>query len=94
MRAILDVPVIADELATIYAEEVVPGFTLQGMGAEAERYVATTLERFRNPFLEHRLADIAENHTAKLRNRVAAFLGWVQQRDPGFSAPRLSALLP
>jgi len=93
VRAILDMPTIADELATIYAEEVVPGFMLQGMGAEAERYVAATVERLRNPFLEHRLADIAENHAAKLRNRVAAFLDWVRQLDPSFSAPRLSAML-
>ena len=93
VRAILDNPAIADELATIYAEEVVPGFTMQGMGSEAQRYVATTGERLRNPFLEHRIADIAENHTAKLRNRVAAFLDWVRQIDPSFSAPRLSAML-
>jgi tagaturonate reductase len=93
VRAMLDDPVVMRELAAIYAEEVVPGFMLRGMGSEAERYVATTLDRFRNPFLDHRLADIAQNHAAKLRNRIAAFLDWVRERDAGFSAPRLSALL-
>ncbi|MFO1071879.1 MAG: hypothetical protein U1E17_04085 [Geminicoccaceae bacterium] len=28
----------------------------------AEAYVATTLERFQNPFLDHKLADIAQHH--------------------------------
>jgi tagaturonate reductase len=93
VRAILDEPAIAQQLAAVYAEEVVPGFALHGMGSEAERYVATTLERFQNPFLKHRLADIAQNHDAKLRNRVAAFIGWARRRDPGFAAPRLSAML-
>jgi tagaturonate reductase len=91
--AILDDAGISRELAAIYAEEVVPGFALRGMGDEAERYVITTLERFRNPFLKHRLADIAQNHEAKLKNRIAAFVNWVWQREASFRAPRLMALL-
>ena len=83
----------AREPAAVYAEEVVPGFALHGMGGEAQRYIATTLERFQNPFLDHRLADIAQNHAAKLRNRVAEFIVWARQRDPGFTAPRLSEML-
>ena len=93
VRRILEDPRLAANLDAIYAEEVVPGFSLHGMEREAQRYVATTLERFRNPFLEHRLSDIAQNHAAKLRNRVAAFLDWARSRDPRFNAPRLKALL-
>jgi tagaturonate reductase len=63
------------------------------MGEEAQRYVATTLERFRNPFLEHRLADIAQNHAVKKVNRIAAFVEWVREKDPGFAAPRLARVL-
>jgi tagaturonate reductase len=93
VRAILNDADVLEELAAIYVEEVVPGFERRDMGAEARRYVATTIERFRNPFLQHRLSDIAQNHRAKLRNRVGAFLDWVRQHDRTFQAPRLQSLL-
>ena len=93
VRGTLEDPRAASHLNAVYAEEVLPGFALHGMGPEAERYVATTLERFRNPFLEHRLADISQNHAVKIKNRIAAFIDWVRQRAPGFAAPRLSELL-
>ncbi len=93
VRDILADSVVAARLQAIYDEEVVPGFALRGMAGEARAFVATTLERFHNPFLEHRLGDIAQNHPVKLRRRVAAFLEWVRCRDPQFAAPRLSAIL-
>jgi tagaturonate reductase len=86
-------PAAAGHLDAIYAEEVLPGFALHDMGAQAERYVAATLERFKNPFLEHKLADIAQNHAIKIQNRIAAFIDWARLRDPRFVAPRLSELL-
>jgi tagaturonate reductase len=49
------------------------------MGSEAEAYVATTLDRFRNPFLDHRVADIAQNHAAKVARRIAGFRSWVTE---------------
>ncbi len=93
VRYTLSDPAVAAHLNAIYTDEVLPGFDLHGMGTEAQRYVATTLERFNNPFLEHRLADIAQNHAVKIQNRIAAFIDWARQRDRGFTAPRLSALL-
>ncbi|HTR13800.1 MAG TPA: mannitol dehydrogenase family protein [Roseiarcus sp.] len=93
VRAILEDAGVSKELAAIYDEEVLPGFALRGMGEEAKRYLATTLERFRNPFLEHRIADISENHAVKLKNRIAVFGDWVRVREPAFAAPRLSAML-
>jgi len=93
VRAILEDAVVSRELFAIYNEEVLPGFVFCGMGEEAKQYLATTLERFRNPFLEHRIADISQNHAVKLKNRVAAFLDWVRVREPAFAAPRLSAML-
>jgi tagaturonate reductase len=63
------------------------------MMSEAQPYVRVTLERFQNPFLEHRLADIAQNHAAKVRNRIAGYLAWVRQRKPDFAAPRLNAMI-
>ena len=80
-------------LDAVYSEEVRRGFALHGMSTEAEQYIATTLDRFANPFLEHKLSDIAQNHTVKIQNRIAAFIDWARLRDPRFTAPRLQAIL-
>jgi tagaturonate reductase len=93
VKQVIDGTEDAKRLIEIYWNEVLPGFQRRGMGDEAQRYVATTLERFRNPFLEHRLADIAQNHAVKKSNRIAAFIAWVREKDPDFAAPRLSAVL-
>lgn len=44
-------------------------------------YRATTLERFENPFLDHRLADIADNHDAKCQRRVMPLLALAEHHD-------------
>jgi tagaturonate reductase len=93
VKQVIDGTDDAKRLMEIYWNEVLPGFARRDMGDEAKRYVATTLERFRNPFLEHRLADIAQNHAVKKTNRIAAFIDWVREKDPTFAAPRLSAVL-
>lgn len=77
-------------LEAVLREEVLPGFARKGLGEEAEAYLAMTLERFGNPFLDHRLADIAQNHAQKVARRVTGFLDWA-----GLSAeeaPRLWAV--
>lgn len=63
-------------LERVYADEVLPGFAGNGLGKEAEAYIATTLDRFRNPFLEHRIADIFGNHALKVERRIVAFKDW------------------
>ena len=92
-RAILEDAAASKALTAVYLEEVLPGFALYEMGRQAQDYVAATLERFHNPFLKHRLADIHQNHDAKIGRRVATFLEWVRRRDPGFAAPGLTAML-
>ncbi|MBE7183457.1 MAG: mannitol dehydrogenase family protein [Methylobacterium mesophilicum] len=77
VREILEDREAHARLDAIYGREVLPGFRAKGMGAEAEAYVATTLERFRNPFLDHRLSDIATHHAAKIGKRVGGFVSWV-----------------
>jgi tagaturonate reductase len=93
VRAALANAETARLLQAIYDEEVLPGFERMGMGEMARTYIPITLDRFRNPFLDHRLADISQNHKAKIANRIAAFLAWVRSRDPDLPAPRLSALM-
>jgi tagaturonate reductase len=81
------------DLEGLYRREVVPGFAAHGRREEAEAYVATTLDRFRNPFLDHRLADIAQNHAEKINRRIAAFLSWARTADASLVMPRLDALV-
>lgn len=64
-------------LDAIYRNEVLPGFALRGYDAAARQYLHTTVERFHNPFLDHRIADIAQNHRQKAQRRVGAFMDWV-----------------
>ena len=68
----------------IYRDEVIPGF--------ATRYVASTIERFENPFLYHPLRDIAQNHVLKIERRIAAFAEWVHARTPAAAQPQLMAI--
>ncbi|MBE3639284.1 mannitol dehydrogenase family protein [Mangrovicoccus algicola] len=91
VRDLLEGPV-GDRLARVMEEEVIPGFAARGMEEEARAYLAVTLERFANPFLDHRIADIAQNHPQKIERRIAAFLSWVRAAQPGFAAPALDAI--
>jgi len=88
VREILADPAVAPRLAAIYADEVLPGFAAHGMEDAARAYVATTMDRFRNPYLDHRIADIAGNHALKVERRIAAFLDWA-----GTPAPVLSSIV-
>lgn len=92
VRDMLADPAAAADLEDLYAREVVPGFAAHGRKEDAEDYVETTLDRFRNPFLDHKLADIAQNHAEKIERRIGAFLTWARQADAALSTPRLDAI--
>ncbi len=49
-------------------EEIVPA--LEGRVDGPETFARQTLERFRNPFLEHKLSDIALHHETKVKVRL------------------------
>ncbi|MEO9338910.1 mannitol dehydrogenase family protein [Mesorhizobium sp. SB112] len=84
--------VIRQWLERIFESEVLPGFAALGLGDEAEIYIQTTLDRFCNPFLQHRIADIAQNHGLKVDRRLAAFISWVAQSGSEIKMPMLSAV--
>jgi tagaturonate reductase len=88
VREILSDVSTLEYLRSIYEREVIPGFAAMGMADEAREYVATTLERFANPFLDHRLADIAQNHEEKMRRRLGGFIAW-----SGANAPTLKSIM-
>ena len=92
VREILADPTIRAQLIDLYATEVIPGFAAHDMQTAARAYVAETLERFDNPFLQHYLREIAQNHEIKIARRMEAFVEWVQDRQPGLKLPKLAAI--
>ena len=89
---IADAAIRAD-LADLYEKEVLPTFLAAGYGDEAKDYVATTVERFANPFLVHRLSDIAQNHGEKTQRRIGAFIDWGRALGVTGDQPRLKRIV-
>ena len=83
---------VREELMAVYRDEVLPVFAHFGLGETAERYLAVTLERFGNPYLDHRLADIAQNHAQKIERRIGAFLDLARSEGYARPQPRLAAI--
>jgi tagaturonate reductase len=81
------------KLDALYEEEVLPVFAGIGMGDEAHAYLKTVIERFSNPFLDHRLAEIYTNHEAKKRRRFGGLIELAEANDVRVSLPRLKAAL-
>ena len=73
------------ELEALWAEEVLPVFSALGQEGAAKAYLVDLRERLLNPFLAHRLADIAQNHAPKKMRRMGPIL---------VLASRLSLKLP
>lgn len=61
-------PEISSWLEAMLFEEIVP--TLVGRVDEPEAFARQTLERFRNPFLEHKIKDILVYHAEKVKIRL------------------------
>lgn len=76
------------DLESLYSQEVLPVFAAAGYD-DAPAYVAATLDRFANPYLAHRLSDIAQNHAEKLRRRIGLFLDWGVELGADAPRPRL-----
>ena len=82
MRAFLDL---------IYDREVLPVFAAAGIG-EAPAYRASVVERFLNPFLDHRLNDIAAHHAPKKERRIGGLRKLAAEVAPGMDLPMLAAI--
>jgi tagaturonate reductase len=81
------------ELNNLYDNEVLPVFAAIGMRGEAHDYRDAVIERFSNPFLDHRLADICDNHDAKKRRRFGGLVELAEANDVPVKQPRLRAAL-
>lgn len=92
VRASLMDPSVRARLHSLYADEVLPGFAARRMIAQANRYVVEAFERFDNPFFDHRVSDIFENHELKMELRVNDFIVWARAANRILALPRLEAL--
>jgi tagaturonate reductase len=81
------------KLNALYAEEVLPVFAAIGMGDEANAYLKTVIERFSNPFLNHRLSEIFINHEAKKQRRFGGLIELAKAHGVRVKLPRLEAAL-
>lgn len=67
------------ELEAVWADEVLPVFAALGERDAALGYLETLRDRLLNPFLAHRLADIAQNHEQKKQRRLAPAVQLAQE---------------
>lgn len=86
-------PVLRGELETLWADEVMPLFNALGQYADAADYLVELRDRLLNPFLAHRIADIAQNHEQKKQRRFAPAVALAQELKLPLAQKRLRAAL-
>ena len=91
VREIVADPAMRDFLDGIYNGEILPVLVAAGL-SQAPAYRDSVIERFRNPFLDHRLADIADNHATKKERRVGGLIKLAAEVAPALKQPRLAAI--
>ena len=70
VREAVEDPDLGAWLRRLLSEEIVP--TLEGRVDQPARFAEQTLERFRNPFLDHKFSDIALHHASKVQVRLVS----------------------
>lgn len=91
VREILSDAGMRSWLDALYDEEVLPVFKAAGIG-EAPAYRQTVMGRFLNPFLRHRLADIATNHAVKKERRIGGLRRLASEVAPDLRLDRLTMI--
>lgn len=84
---------LRQDLEAMWRQEVLPVFAALGQMSSAQAYLATVRDRFLNPFLNHRIADIAGNHAMKKLRRMQPIVELAGQHVPGLAQPKLKAAL-
>ncbi len=85
-------PLLRGSLEDLWKREVLPVFAAKGQGDQAQDYLASVRDRFLNPFLQHRIADIAQNHEEKKRRRFLPVVA-MGQGIAGLEQPKLEGAL-
>ena len=78
VREAVEDPVVGPWLRKLLFEEIVP--VLEGRVHEPELFAQQTLDRFANPFLDHKLSDIAKGHEGKMALRLRPTLEEFRER--------------
>ncbi|CAM4092154.1 mannitol dehydrogenase family protein [Roseateles saccharophilus] len=86
-------PQLREPLELAWQQEVLPVFEALGQGEQARDYLPGLRERLLNPFLAHRLADIAQNHAQKKQRRLQPVVDLAQCLLPELRQPLLHAAL-
>lgn len=86
-------PYLRAQLESVWADEVLPVFDADGGGVQARAYLEELRDRLLNPFLEHRLADIAKNHGEKLQRRILPVVERAVQLGLPITQPQLRRAL-
>ncbi|EPJ48206.1 MAG: hypothetical protein OFPI_30760 [Osedax symbiont Rs2] len=81
------------QLEQVLHDEVLPVLRAMQLGEDIEAYVASVIERFLNPFLAHKLADIAQNHQSKVERRILPLVQQAAQLLPELAMPKLRQCL-
>ncbi len=81
------------ELEAVWGDEVLPVFEAEGEGEHARAYLVGLRDRLLNPFLAHRLADIAKDHREKKRRRIAPLIERAIEMNLALPQRRLHAAL-
>lgn len=68
VRDAVNDPELGAWLWRLLSEEIVP--TLEGRVDQPLRFAEQTVERFKNPFLDHKFSDIALHHESKVKVRL------------------------
>lgn len=93
VREIMQNDEFLTDLKSLYEKEVLPAFVSAGLESDAIEYFRITQDRFANPFLDHRLSDIAQNHNEKIQRRISAFLVWALENNDMNPKPRLQKIV-
>jgi tagaturonate reductase len=84
---------LREPLEAAWQHEVLPVFDALDEGDAARAYLVELRDRLLNPFLAHRLADIAQNHAQKKARRIVPLVELAALHVPGLSQPRLREAL-
>jgi tagaturonate reductase len=80
-------------LEAVWHDEVLPVFSEMGLQSEAVTYIDSVRERFLNPFLAHRISDIAANHREKVKRRILPVVELADSLSLPATQPHLRKLL-
>lgn len=86
-------PALRTPLEVVWANEVLPVLDAEGSGAEARAYLEELRDRLLNPFLHHRLSDIAKNHQEKKLRRMAPVVKRAVELKLAIAQPQLRSAL-